>query len=378
MNLQSRLKDILEQAVADGITPSAVCAVALGGAESQPVIFVGDAVRFGADGTELPPAERTVASADTVYDLASVTKIFTAITALTLVDDGLLALDVPVAGWLPAYRDGADKATVTLRQLLTHTAGLPPIWEGWRQPLRSSLAAGGGSATATPVLDRSALIDDLLSTPLATLPGASFAYSCVGYNTVMALAESATARPWSELVNARVLAPLGIPELTFTPFTGSCAATEYQPENGRGMIRGVVHDESAWSLGGAAGNAGLFGTAAALLNFGERLRAGLPGVLSESLHTEMWTDQLSRELRAVPHGPGYGHGLGLRIGQKPWMGKRGTEARGHNGFTGTSLLMDREQGISVVLLTNRVHPSRDLTDVVALRTAVSDAVYNAL
>ena len=377
MSLQSRLEDILEQAVFDGITPSAVCAVATGGAASPPVV-VGDAVRFGADGAELPLADRAAASADTLYDLASVTKIFTAVAALTLVGDGVLGLDVPVAEWLPTYRDDASKVTVTLRQLLTHTAGLPPTWEGWRKPLRHTMAADGESTSANPLWDRSALIEDLLSTPLDTPPGASFAYSCVGYNTVMALAESVTSRPWPELVTARIIEPLGISGLTFAPLAESSAASEYQPEHGRGMIRGVVHDETAWALGGAAGNAGLFGSAAALLSFGERLREGLPGILSTSLHAEMWTDQLPRVLGEVTRGPGYGHGLGLRIGQKPWMGKQGAEARGHNGFTGTSLLMDRVHGVSVVLLTNRVHPNRRLSDITELRSSVSNTVYDAL
>lgn len=359
VQLHDELQHLLASAVEAGTTPSAVCAVAVDG-ERLPVIAAGDAVRFGDDGAELRPEQRVRAHAGTFYDLASVTKMFTAVTALALVDDGVLALDEPVAA----------KGDFTLRQLLTHTSGLPSIWQGWRSPLAAGLP-----------FDRAALLADLLATELAHRPATSFEYSCAGYNTIMAVAEQATGRTWPELVTEHVLARLpgaGGGELTFFPEPGSSAATEHQPEHGRGMIRGTVHDEAAWSLGGASGNAGMFGTASGLLGFGESLRSGLPGILSPGLATAMWTDQLPAVLGdSLPtSGAEYGHGLGVRIGQAAWMGSVG--ARGHNGFTGTSLLVDREAGVSVVLLSNRVHPRRESSDVGGLRLAVSRTVYSAL
>lgn len=353
--LEGVLRELLSDAVTGGITPSATCAVVFGG-RARPVVSAGEA------------------TASTYYDLASVTKVCTAVTALSLVDSGVLALDEPMATWLPAYATGA-KSTVTLRHLLTHTSGLPGIWPGWS----AALAQGSGFHRAT-------LLEDLVAVDLATPPGTHFEYSCVGYNTVMTLAERATGQPWAELVTEQVLNPASgqptgwVPlELTGEPDPANCAPTEFQPEYGRGMVQGVVHDESAWSLGGLCGNAGMFGTAAGLAAFGEAVRTGLPGILSAAMATEMWRDQLPQVLG--PHlgtgGPGYGHGLGLRIGQDSWMGDH-AQARGHNGFTGTSLLMDRDAGITAVLLTNRVHPSRTLSDVTALRRAVSDAVYAAV
>lgn len=358
--LHAELQRLLDAAVKDGITPSAVCAVAVDG-QRLPVITAGDAVRFGADGVELPEDRRTAADAGTFYDLASVTKVFTAVAALALVDGGVLHLDEAVP--VPAGGSG-----VTLRQLLTHTSGLPGIWEGWRGPL----AAGAG-------FDRTALIADLLALEPVHPPGTHFEYSCAGFNTIMALAEHTTGRSWPELVTGHVLSRLA-PDtaLTFVPDPGRTAATEFQPEHGRGMVRGTVHDEAAWSLGGASGNAGMFGTAPALLDFGEALRAGLPGILSPATADAMWTDQLPAVLGAsLPtSGAEFGHGLGLRIGQAAWMGS--PAARGHNGFTGTSLLVDRGAGISVVLLGNRVHPRRELSDFQPVRLAVSRAVYAAL
>ena len=358
--LHAELQRLLDCAVEDGTTPSAVCAVAVGG-ERLPVVTAGDAVRFGADGVELPEDQRTAADAGTYYDLASVTKVFTAVAALALVDNGVLHLDEAVP--VPVGGSGA-----TLRHLLTHTSGLPGIWDGWRGPL----AAGAR-------FDRQELIADLLALEPVHPPGTRFEYSCAGYNTIMAVAEHTTGRSWPELVTEHVLSRLA-PDtaLDFFPDPGSSAATEYQPELGRGMVRGTVHDEAAWSLGGASGNAGMFGTAPALLDFGEALRAGLPGILSRATADAMWTDQLPAVLGAsLPtSGAEFGHGLGLRIGQAAWMGSAG--ARGHNGFTGTSLLVDRDAGITVVLLGNRVHPRRELSDAQPLRLAVSRAVYSAL
>lgn len=348
------LTGLLEDAVAGGVTPSAVCAVVTGG-RPQPVVASG------------------AATAATYFDLASITKVFTAVTALSLVDSGDLALDESVGAWLPDYGNGT-KSTVTLRHLLTHTSGLPAVWPGWRSAL----------ATGDP-FSRRDLLADLLAMDLSAAPGTRFEYSCVGFNTVMALAEQATGHPWTELVGDRVLgklvggdSALGSLELTGSPDPGRCAPTEYQPEYGRGLVQGVVHDESAWSLGGLSGNAGMFGTAAGLAAFADSLREGLPGILGPALADEMWRDQLPEVLghHLAAGGPGYGHGLGLRIGQESWMGAH-LGARGHNGFTGTSLLMDRQAGITAVLLTNRVHPKRTLSDVTELRHAVADAVYAA-
>ena len=360
----------------NGETPSAVCAAAVDGKPLEPVA-VGDSVRYGNDGGPLGPSARVAADAHTVYDLASITKIFTALTCLVLVQEGVLDLDAPVARTLEVYRGDRDREALTLRHLLTHTSGLPPTWPGWH----------GRSFPQTPPNVRSPLrrelLNDLLATGLVHPPGRSFAYSCVGYNTAMALAETAAGTPWPDLLTSRVLAPLGIPDLTYTPDPESCAATEFCPELGRGTVRGYVHDESAYVLGGAAGNAGLFGTAQALLTFGERLRAGLPELLPAALAEDMWTNQLPAVMgrtgaAEAQEACGYGQGLGLRIGQTGWMGGSAHQARGHNGFTGTSLLTDRNKRITVVLLTNRVHPSRMSGDLSRIRPMVHETVYAAL
>lgn len=362
--------------MANGDTPSAVCAVAVDGKALEPVA-AGDSVKYGNDGGLLAPSARVAAAAETMYDLASITKIFTALTCLVLVQEGVLDLDAPVSRTLAAYRGNPDRETVTLRHLLTHTSGLAPTWSGWRRRPFPQAPPDVRSPR------RRELLDDLLAAGLLHRPGRSFAYSCVGYNTAMALAEAAAGTPWPDLLTSRVLDPLAIPDLTFTPGPDRCAATEFCPELGRGTVRGRVHDESAFVLGGAAGNAGLFGTASALLAFGERLRAGFPELLPAAAAEQMWTNQLPQLMgpaaaAAAQEAGGYGQGLGLRVGQTGWMGRSAEQARGHNGFTGTSLLTDRDRRVTVVLLTNRVHPSRTSSDIGSLRPAVHETVYSAL
>ena len=345
--IRSELQPHLDEAVASGVAPAVSCAVVVGG-------------------SELPVLTAGAAGPGTFFDLASITKLYTTVTALALVDRGVLELDAPIGRYLPPYSRG-DKSSVTLRHLLTHTSGLPSEWTGWHAALSQGQS-----------FDRKVLLAELLTTPLEAAPGTRFAYSCAGYNTVMALAEHVTGTPWAELVQYWVLERLATHDITGSPRLEHSAPTEFQPGLGRGMVSGIVHDEAAWSLGGLSGNAGMFATADGLRVFGSALLQGLPGILSPALAAEMWREQLPDMLGAHFNSaePGFGQGLGLRINQQPWMGVEGTQARGHGGFTGTSLLVDKAKGIVIALLTNRVNPSRDGDDATALRKSVSDVVYS--
>lgn len=346
------LQALLDTAVKEGVAPAVSCAVMLGGP--------------GAGKGESPVLTAGNAGPGTFFDLASVTKLFTTVTALSLVDSGVLELDAPIGRRLPAYASDA-KSKVTLRHLLTHTSGLPSEWRGWH----AALSKGRGFRRRT-------LVAELLATDLAAAPGTRFEYSCAGFNTIMALAEHATGTPWGQLVKERLLYWLPTDGITGTPRIEHTAPTEFQPGLGRGLVRGIVHDEAAWSLGGLSGNAGMFATADGLRVFGMALLDGLPGILTPALAAEMWRSQLPEMLSVHfdPANPGFEHGLGLRINQQPWMGSEGAEARGHGGFTGTSLLVDRSRGVVVSLLSNRVSPSRDGNDASGLRQAVSDVVYS--
>jgi CubicO group peptidase (beta-lactamase class C family) len=293
---------------------------------------------------------------NTLFDLASITKLFVTTTVLSLVEQDILALDEPVASWLPSFADG-DRAKVTLRRLLTHTSGLPALLSLW-----------------TDWPDRPARATALLNAPLVHPPGTAFEYSCVGFLVIGLLAEQVTGRGLADLVRERVCAPLGLVDTGYLPDAGRLsriAATEYQPGVGRGLVRGQVHDENSWSMGGTGGNAGIFGTAGELARFGEMLRCygALDGVrvLSEETVDEMTRDQLPAGID-----PGFRHGLGVRLDDPGFMGAlAGSGAFGHTGFTGTSLVVDRTRELVVVLLTNRVHPSREWSDVAPLRRDVA-------
>jgi CubicO group peptidase (beta-lactamase class C family) len=338
-------------------TPGVVAVIVVDGVVVE-AACVGESVRYADRGGRLlPPAEREQLHPDDLFDLASVTKLFSTVTLLRLVDAGVIDLDAPLHALLPSYLHG-DRHQVTLRHLLTHTSGLPPITRLWDVP--------GG---------RDDRIAALLEIPLESTPGARFAYSCVGFMTAMALAEKATGQRFDALVEANVTVPLGLAETVYNPLRHGIdihriAATEFDDDYRGRLVRGEVHDENAFSLDGVSGNAGLFATAADLARFGEAVRTNgaedLPRLLEPATHVAMVSDQLSPSLD-----PGFRHGLGWRIGDVNTAGPlSGRGVISHSGFTGTSLVVHPASGLTVVVLANRVHPGREWSEMGGLRQAV--------
>jgi DNA-binding MurR/RpiR family transcriptional regulator/CubicO group peptidase (beta-lactamase class C family) len=325
---------------------------------------VGHALRYAdASGTELPLDEQVPMTPDALFDIASLTKVFTATVVLSLVDEGALTLDSPIHTWLPSFRVGVRRS-VSVRHLLSHTSGLPAwleLWTGW--PDEASRRAA------------------VLGAPLERGAGAGFTYSDLGYLTAGWLAEAVSGTSLATLVRERVCGPLGMADAGFLleeELIPRIAATEDEAYCGRGMLRGSVHDENAWSLGGAVGHAGMFATAMDVARLGEMIRQGGEQdgvrVLGQTSVTEMCTDQLPEHVD-----PGFRQGLGVRIGDPGFMGTlSGPRTVGHTGFTGTSLVVDRDRGVTIVLLTNRVHPSRTWSDVGHTRRALADVVAASL
>lgn len=355
-----RLREVLTSGLTGSprpLYPGAVVLVMRGGSR-EPTVVVGDALRYqDADGVELPAGMRVAMREETVFDVASLTKLFTAAVLMTLVEEGLLALDAPIAQHLPSFASG-DRRAVTLRRLLSHTSGLPDLlrlWTDWPDQVSRRRA--------------------VLEAPLKNAPGTVFEYSCIGYIVAGFLAEKVSRRTLPELVEERICLPLGLADTGYLPphdRVARAAATEYQPNVGRGMVRGSVQDENSWSLGGTVGNAGIFSTAVDLARFGETLRRGGEidriRILRDATVAEMLRDQLPEGID-----PGFRHGLGFRIGDATFMGPLAASgAVGHTGFTGTSMVIDAARGLVVVLLTNRVHPSRDWSDIAALRRSVAE------
>ncbi|MEV4354869.1 serine hydrolase domain-containing protein [Nonomuraea sp. NPDC049625] len=344
--MTDRLGAVLAGAV-PRVCAAAVALIAVDGSVAA-AAATGELVRY-ADAEGTLAAERPPAGRDSIFDLASISKLFTTAVLLSLAEEGAIGLDEPVAAWIPGH-----DPRVTPRRLLTHTAGLPPT-------RRIDLELPGA--------DASERMEAMLRTPIAHPVGGPYLYSDVGLVIAGRVAELAGGAPLDALVRARVTDVLGLPDTGYRPASPSrVAATEWKPERtGPGCVRGEVHDETAYALGGVAGHAGLFATAGDLLAFGEALRLAAirqgGAVLRPGSVAEMLRDQGAE-------GAAFRHGLGVRIGDPAIVGPL-TGAFGHSGFTGTSLVVDPARGLTVVLLTNAVHPVRGRDGIRELRHAVA-------
>lgn len=310
-------------------------------------------------GTELPPDQREPMRTDTIFDVASVTKLFTSIAALQLVEDGAVQLDEPVATYIPEF--GANgKQSVTVQQLLTHTSGLQAEVELWKLPPRQR-------------------IPSVLALEPENPPGSTYTYSDPNMITLGVLVSRVAGEPLDQVVRERITEPLGMHDTGYNPPEGErhrIAATEYQSQPDRGMVRGEVHDENAWSLGGVAGQAGIFSTADDLAILGQALLNGgiYEGnrILNEDSVERMLTNYNGRF-------PENSHGLGFELDQRWYMaGLSGPRSAGHTGYTGTSLVLDPASRSIAVLLTNRVHPSRDWGSNNASREALAQGLAESL
>ena len=278
-----------------------------------------------------------------LFDLASLTKVFTAVAALRLVDQGVIDLDAPVAPVLEVG-SGSGASGITLRHLLTHSSGLPAEGRAWRDGIQ-------GEELRRRVLRR----------PLGFEPGAGHLYSDVGYIAAGEYLERVAGRPIAELWDEAATL-LGAASLTCTPDAGDAVATETQPH--RGPVRGEVHDELAHALERPAGHAGLFGSVHDVAALARMVRDHGEGPGGRVLSADSARALHTPTVRADA---GYGQAIGLRWRDESWMGA--LDAVGHTGFTGTCFAVDSASGGFGVLLVNRVHPSRERADLAAVRRA---------
>jgi CubicO group peptidase (beta-lactamase class C family) len=328
--------------------PGAVVLVAVDG-EITVHGATGDAVRYRQGPVELPVAQRVPMRPDSVFDLASITKVFTSLLVLRQIDRGTVSPDAAVATYLPQFT-GGRKAEVTVSMLLAHTSGLPVGLEL-------------GKAR-----DRSAV----LTTPLlpGAVPGRTFRYSSMSMLVLGQLVEKVSGRGLADLVASELTGPLGLRETGFKPLgwlsasdrASRLVATDARSD--RGLLRGTVHDQVADAMGGVAGHAGLFGTASDLAVVGQMLINGgeYNGVrlLSEQTVRLMLTNVNAGKPAIDADRPGRSatHGLGVELDQTWFMGKLARPLTfGHTGFTGTSLLVDPAKRLTLILLTNRAHPN---------------------
>ncbi|GGZ29777.1 serine hydrolase [Streptomyces inusitatus] len=331
---------------------------------------IGKAVRYSAydesTGTAVEfPAEQQIPMAeDTVFDLASVSKLFTSILAVRRIERGELELEAPAAAYLPEF-GGAGKADITVRQLLTHTSGLRSWIPLYTEPTHEGrLRMLWNERPASP-------------------PGSRYLYSDLNLIALQLILEQITAHPLDALLQNEITAPLGMHRTRFNPpasWKPEIAATEdaRPPWSGldRGLVWGEVHDENAFAFGGVAGHAGVFSRAwdlailaRALLNGGAY--DGYRLLRPESVEL-MFTDFNTAF-------PGDEHGLGFELYQHWYMGAMATpRTAGHTGFTGTSLVLDPGSDSFLIVLGNSVHPVRSWRSGSAPRAAAADHMARAV
>ena len=316
----------------------------------------------------------------TVYDLASLTKVVGLTTAMMrLVEEGRVALDTPAVHYVPAFRDSA----VTVRQLLTHSSGLP-AWRPFWQQVHSRA-------------EMFALVD---AEPLEQPPHTKMVYSDLGAMVLTQIVETVTGERLDRYLQVHLFRPLGMRNTRYLPpasWRSRIAPTEMDTTYRHRLIRGEVHDENAASMGGISGHAGLFSTAPDLVKFaqmllrngrtdarthartgmrghgdtGARGRGGAANQLVDSATVAMFTTVQDPAFSSRALGwdtPSKGSSAGDELSPR---------AFGHTGFTGTSIWIDPAKDLFVILLTNRVYPTRQNDQILRVRPRVADLAAEA-
>lgn len=341
---------VLTRAMRDSAFPGAV---AIAGTRSG---VIAKAVAGHLDRTAGSP----VPDENTVWDMASLTKVLALTSAvMQLTAQGKIDLTASVQRYLPEWT-GPWKDQVKVRDLLTHTAGLP----AWR-PLYKE--------TET----KDAAIRLVLSTPLEAAPNTRMVYSDLGAILMGEIVKRVSGESFDGYVRKHVFGPLGMTHTRFLPpssWSSQIAPTEVDPWRQR-HLRGEVHDENAYRLGGVSSHAGLFSTAGDLARFGRMMlnHGRLDGVqVLDSATIDRFTTPQVPQLSA--RGIGWETANGSNSGGHR-MSKR---AFGHTGFTGTSIWIDPERDVFVVLLSNRVNPTRENRRIGEVRISLADAVMAAI
>jgi CubicO group peptidase (beta-lactamase class C family) len=297
---------------------------------------------------------------NTLYDLASLTKVIATTTvAMVLEEGGQLDLNRTVASYLPEF-NSPEKAQITVKQILTHSGGLE-----------------AGANIYANARGREQYLYQINARPLEYAPGTNMIYSDWDMIILQLVMERITGKTLDVLAAEKIFRPLGMTDTQFQPpvsLRPRIAPTQVDDARG-GLLWGTVHDENAWAMGGVAGHAGLFSTSRDLALFSMMILNGGEGVngirIVKPATIARWTARQGKESSRTlgwdsPEG-------GSSAGQffSPW-------SFGHTGFTGTSIWIDPEKDLFVVVLTNRVNPTRSNTRHVQLRRDVADAVQQAV
>ena len=342
-------------AVLDAVIKDAIQAGNIPGA----VVLVGHnghVVYRKAFGNRALEPRREPMTLDTVFDLASLTKVISTTTCvMQLIEQGRVRPNDPVSKYLPEFAQNG-KEDITVRELLTHYSGLAPDLD-----------------LKTPWQGKSTAYAMAFAEKLDDPPGARFVYSDINFITLGALVEQVSGKTLDNYAQTNIFTPLGMTRTRYLPppsWRPRIAPTQYDENNV--MLRGVVHDPTARRMGGVAGHAGVFSTADDLAKFAQALLSG-GKILSPLAIEKMTTPQQPPNATAVR---GFGWDL-----DSPFSSNRGDllplGSFGHTGFTGTSLWIDPTTKTYIILLTNSVHP-RGRGTAISLRTRLATAVAAAL
>ena len=349
-----RAYDVLDQAVADHAFPGGVLAV---GYQDELIVH-----EFG---RQTYDAKSPAVNVDTIYDAASLTKpVVTATLVAMQVEAGRIGLDLPVARYIPEWNDGPNpdwRKTVTVRNLLTHSSGLP-AHKDYFLTLHS----------------KREFIAAICREPLEYAPGTKTVYSDLGFILLGEILERATGKTVDQLAHEQIFAPLDMADTMFNPpknLLSRIAPTENDTTFRKRLVQGEVHDENAFAMGGVAGHAGMFTTAADLAVFCQMLLNG--GIYG---HHRLLTRATISQFTAPQALAGNTRTLGWMMPTPNSSSGRYFSPRsfGHLGFTGTSIWIDPDRQLFVILLTNRVYPTRENDKIAAVRPAVHDAVIESL
>jgi len=325
--LSADVLSVLRDSVQDRIFPGAVAALI----SSTDEIYI----PFGRETYD--PIARPI-SDDSIFDVASLTKILATTTAvMQLVERRQLALHDRAINYVPQLRQ-IPRNQITIIQLLAHTAGFP-----------------GGEPLSRHLKSRDEIVESICSIDLLYLPGTRRIYDDLGYILLGLIVESITGLTLDRYCQTEIFEPLGMGETMFVPpkaLLGRVVPTEFDADRG-GLLRGIVHDERAYVMGGVAGHAGIFTTARDLGKFSRSMMGHDKGALKRTLSTSSVTLMWSRQWQDSEGE----YGLGWdRLRRNYMNGIDDSDAVGHTGFTGVSLVISPKRDLAMILLSNRVHP----------------------
>jgi serine-type D-Ala-D-Ala carboxypeptidase len=306
---------------------------------------------------------------NTFFDLASLTKpIATTLAVLSLVQQGKITLEQTLGSIIEQFKN-TPKANIRIRHLLCHNSGLPAY-----QPYFTAIAQ------ALPIEKKLKLQKLLVQEPLISATGGTTVYSDIGFMILKWVIETVSGVPMDQYLNQNVYGPMEVGNLFFMKSETTLpemkfAATEICPWRGR-LIQGEVHDENAFAMGGVAGHAGLFGTAESVHKLLTELMVSFNG---EKRHLFFNYDLMRLFLTPPPNAQrAIGFDVPSDVGSSCGHLFTKNQTVGHLGFTGVSFWMDLHRSIIIVLLTNRIHPTRDNEMIKTFRPMIHDAIMNAI